>query len=245
VSKHQGGEASADAEQDRTYRLYCPEGVSVFTFQQVCENLRKDLFAHYGSKLERAYAGNVRTIVGRLPFQPSWAGGIELDSFKTVLQLFEKEQGNVSVLHDSRWAMANTYFLTSRREDGEKEVRTSFNFQIGPSRRSTKEESDGASFVRQIGSIKLQDLGRKVKKNVLGDGKWADEYQLTQRGIIEGLYYPLLETNRVPNFVVLALENAAVPQSEENPVTATDLLRCDPVSSSFAESIKCCRASIE
>jgi myosin heavy subunit len=41
----------------------------------------------------------------------------------------------------------------------------------------------------------------------------------------------LLERNRVPNFAVLALANAALPKSEESPGRAADLLRCNPVMS--------------
>jgi hypothetical protein len=174
---------SADAEQNQIYQAHCPEGVSLFTFQQLREKLRSELVTHYNMKLERAFADNVRTV----PFQPSWAAGLDLDSFKSVLQFSEKEKGTVLVLHVSRWGMANTYFLTSRREAGEKEVRTAFNFKIGPSGRNAKAAS-GASFVRQIGSIKFQDLERRVKKNVLGDAKWTEEYQLTQCGVITGTY---------------------------------------------------------
>ncbi len=51
------------------------------------------------------------------------------------------------VINISRWAVANTYFLTRSREAGEIEVMASFNFKIGHLGSNGKEDS-GAYFVR-------------------------------------------------------------------------------------------------
>jgi hypothetical protein len=71
-------------------------------------------------------------------------------------------------------------------------------------------EDSGAYFVRNTGSMKLDDLVQKLKKNVFGDLKGGNEYKLTQGRIFQGPPYPLMEMKRLPKFVVVAQEKAAV-----------------------------------
>jgi hypothetical protein len=124
----------------QTYQFHCPEGVSLFSFDE-CGRTPARTFPHTKVSSSKEHLLTMK--------RPSLAAAsLNHNSFKTVLQFFEKEQGDILVLHVSRQAMANTNFHTSRWEDGGKEFRTTSNFQIaGPSGRNAKVES-GASFVR-------------------------------------------------------------------------------------------------